>query len=274
VRHLAALLVGTELLVASTTAPADDAYDWGTVSGSVAALSDYVTRGGSLTRGQPAGQVSLEWTRPFIPELYLYAGGFVSNILIPDIDRSRDLRFRVELNLDAGIRYKPTDRLSLDIGFVRYLFPWSGSKLQPGSHPPDWNEAYLLADYDTGFARLYGQYYRSENFSFGSGRGTYLSAAVDVPLSWRNLVLTAHAGHQDVENHVPLGLPDYSDVSLGLSRDCPELGGINVALTVSATTVARNALLTDKRDAQQSRVDPRVYDTFRPRVGLVITKSF
>jgi len=35
----------------------------GSLSGTVAALTDYVARGGSQTRGRPAGQISLEWTR-------------------------------------------------------------------------------------------------------------------------------------------------------------------------------------------------------------------
>lgn|GEM_PF-3265884 len=273
-RHIASLAGGIGLIAASASALADDFGSWGTVSGSVAALTDYVARGGSLTRGRPAGQLSLEWARPLEPGWTIHAGTFASNVLIPDIDTSRDLPFRIEVNLDAGVRHKMTDRLSVDIGYIRYLFPWPGAKLQPGSRPPDWSEVYALVDYDAGVARLHGQFYHSENLSFGSGRGNYVGAAIDVPLPWHDLVLTAHFGHQDVEDHVPLGLPDYSDFSIGLSRDFPELWGINLALTASATTVARNAVLVDKRDAQRSRVDPRVYDTFKPRVVLVMIKQF
>ena len=227
-----------------------------------------------MTRGQPAGQISLEWARPLEPAFMIYVGTFVSNVLILDIDTNRDLPFRVEFNLDAGVRYKVTERLSFDIGYIRYVFPWSGAKLQPGSKPPDWREAYALVDYDAGVVRLHGQFYHSENFSFGSGSGNYVGAAIDVPLAWQNLVLTAHVGHQDVTDHVPLGLPNYSDFSIGLSRDFPEIYGINLALMVSATTVGRDAVLADKRDAQRTRVDPRVYDTFKPRVAFVITKQF
>ena len=273
-RHIGGLAVGIWLFAASTSTLADDLGSWGTVSGSVAVLTDYVARGGSLTRGQPAGQISLEWARLLEPALTIYAGTFMSNVLIPDIDTSRNLPFRVEFNLDAGVRYKMTDRLSLDIGYIRYLFPWPGAKIQPGSKPPDWSELYALVDYDAGVARLHGQLYHSENFSFGSGKGNYVSAAIDVPLPWHSLLLTAHVGHQDVEDHVPLGLPNYSEFSIGVSRDCPELQGINLALMAAATTVGRNALLTDKRDAQRTRVDPRVYDTFKPRVAFVITKQF
>ena len=273
-RHIGGLVAGIGLLAASTSALAEVLGSWGTVSGSVAALTDYIARGGSLTRGQPAGQISLEWARSLEPGLTIYAGTFVSNVLIPDIDTSRDLPFRVEFNLDAGARYKVTDRLSLDIGYIRYLFPWPGAKLQPDSKPPDWSEVYAFVDYDAGVARLHGQFYHSQNFSFGSGKGNYVSGAIDVPLPWHNLILTVHVGHQDVEDHAPLGLPNYSDFGIALSRNCPELWGINLALTASATTVGRNAVLTDKNNGLRTRVDPRVYDTFKPRVAFVVTKQF
>jgi len=79
------------------------------------------------------------------PALTIYAATFASNVLIPDIDTSRNLPFRIEFNLDAGVRYKMTDRLSLDAGYVRYCFR-VGTRLQPGSSPPDWSEAYILVD--------------------------------------------------------------------------------------------------------------------------------
>jgi uncharacterized protein (TIGR02001 family) len=264
------VLLGIVVFFGATAKGEEGGFAFGTISGSVAGLTDYVARGVSLTRGNPALQLSIEWSRPVIDDLSIYVGTFMSKFRIPDIDSKEDLPFHLEQDVEFGVRYKVSEPILVDVGYILYRYPLH--KRKPNLTVPDWNEIFVKLDYDFVVAKLHGQWYRSIDFSFHSGVSDYISLSADIPVGWQDLMLNAHAGYFRVENHVPLGLPDYADFSIGVSRDFPELGGINISLNGYITTIGRNSVLTGK--GGRTIVDDRVYRTTQPHIVLGITKSF
>jgi uncharacterized protein (TIGR02001 family) len=100
---LAALMVGA----------ACDAADsgWG---GSLVATSDYVFRGLSQTRGDPAAQVDLHYRGT----AGWFVGGWASNI-----DPQADYTGSIELNAYVGWAWAPAPDWSTRLTYVRYLYP-------------------------------------------------------------------------------------------------------------------------------------------------------
>jgi uncharacterized protein (TIGR02001 family) len=252
-------------------AQAAPAADWGALSGTVAVMSDYVFRGISQTQGGPALQAGLEYTKEF-GMFAPYAGTFLSNADFPDTTNNTDLKIDYELDLYAGLRVKPIDPLTLDVGYIRYYYPKEDAP-RNNSLGYDWSEVYLKGIYDAGFAKATLGWWHSQNYSSGAGKGNYYSANVDVPLPWE-LTATGHIGRLNIQNEVNLSLPDYTDWSLGVSRAFDLLWGSTVALTYSDTSVKRTSPLSNSSDRQVGTIDNRWYNQASPRVFLSVTKTF
>lgn len=267
------------LAAVATPARADDAAPeawWGGIAGSVAGMSDYVFRGLSQTRGQPAAQLALEYTHslPF-GGLTFYAGTFYSNTRFVDTSSNKNLPIRMEQDLDAGLRGDVpfVENLTWDIGYIRYRYPWANSMPLANNPSPDWTEGYLKLDYDAGFAKFHGQGYHSEKYNTEGGPANYLSFGTDVPLPILDLTASGHVGHLQLDNGANTGYHSYTDWSLGINRDMPELLGVNISLTYydtdlskSSTTAASLGLSTDAYD--------RIHETGDSRLVLAVTKTF
>lgn len=256
---------------ATQQAQAAPAADWGAIAGTVAFTTDYVYRGISQTQGKPALQAGLEYTKEF-GMFTPYAGLYASNADFPDTVNNTDLKIDYELDLYFGLRIAPTEPLLIDVGYLKYYYPWEDAPAN-NNLSFSWSEVYGKISYDFGFAKPTLGWWHSENFSAGGGDSDYFAANIDVPLPWE-LTFTGHIGRLNLDNEVNFGFPDYTDWSLGVSRSFDFLWGSTVALTYSDTDVSRTESLRNKSDGATGTIDNRFYNLASPRVFLSVTKSF
>jgi uncharacterized protein (TIGR02001 family) len=245
--------------------------DWGAISGSVAAMTDYVFRGVSQTTKGPAVQGALEYTKEVGP-VTPYAGIFASNVKFPDTTSRGNLDAKYEFDVMFGVRGDIAEKFKWDVGYIRYMYPQTHYPAG-NSMSLDWTEIGVKTTYDLGFATPVFNYFHSQNYSIGGGKGHYFQTGVDVPLPW-DVTFSGRIGRLLVENNANLGLPDYTDWSLGVGRDFPEIWGLNIALTYTDTSVKKNEHLSNQSDSTTGNVDERVYDTASPRIFLAVTKKF
>jgi uncharacterized protein (TIGR02001 family) len=276
---LSALTAGVFGLTAAVTpARADDAATtnteawWGALAGSGAIMSDYVFRGISQTQGHPALQGSLEYTHSLPMDLTVYGGTFISNISFPDTTNNTDLPIHYEVDLDAGLRGSVAD-FNWDVGYIRINYPWAKMP-RNNSLDYDWSEVYLKGNYDFGVLKAIGGWWHSWKYSSDGGKSNYLSGEVDVPTHLYDITAVGHVGHLWLQDEVNFGIPAYTDWSLGINRDCPELLGVNVSLTYYDTNVKKGQALTNSTDTQRGTIDKRFYDTTTGRIVLAVTKTF
>ncbi|MBL8644239.1 MAG: hypothetical protein JNK21_09920 [Rhodospirillaceae bacterium] len=174
----------------------------GTLSGTVAATSDYVFRGYSQTQNDPALQAGVTWSLPS----GIYAGVWGSNVEFTAGDKA-DL----EVDLTAGYAGK-ADALSYDLGVIYYAYPDARS----GSNYGYWEGALKLA-YDFGPAVWSGGfYYTPDNFG-GTKDGAYLTTGIRVPFA-EKWAVDANLGRAEVN---PAYGADYFDWNVGLSYAFP-----------------------------------------------------
>ncbi|MDP1898837.1 MAG: TorF family putative porin [Rubrivivax sp.] len=172
----------------------------------VGAVSDYRYRGISQTRGKPALQGGVDYSRGGF-----YAGAWASNVKwIKDFGGDAD----IEVDLYGGFKGELTPGVGFDVGVLTYVYP--GNKLKPiGGADADTTEIYGALSY--GPVTL--KYSHAVTDTFGnldSDGSSYLdlSATFDVG----GLSVVPHVGHQRISG--PLSGPgSYTDYSLTVSKD-------------------------------------------------------
>jgi uncharacterized protein (TIGR02001 family) len=182
----------------------------GAFSANFTVASDYSFAGVSQTKLGPAFQMGLDYrTAEVGAELpvWLYASGWGSNIDFPTTGPG------VEVDLAAGVKARAFNKkLSLDIGYIRYLF------LGP---PADLNYNYgdinLNVGYDFGVASLSARVRYSPNSFGASGASWNKRGLLSVPLPFlhinENISFKTYVslGNIWVERFVAYGIPsqDY-----------------------------------------------------------------
>ncbi len=244
----------------------------GTFSPTIAVTSNYLFRGISQTDRNPALQAGLEYgytVGMFTP----YLGTFISNVQFPN-GSFGSLRQRVELDLYGGVRFTPTDKLTLDGGMIRYMYPRNTVDSEPnpqGVGNPAWTEVYGKAAYDFGFAKAVASVYYTSAFSAASGTGWYYEGGADVPLPFFELTAIGRVGRQTIERNANFGFPDYTTWNLGLSRD---VLGFLVTGTYSDTNIKKGASLgRDINNANQTIVNDN-QKLAKGTFVLSVTKAF
>ena len=238
-------------------------------TGSVVVTSDYVFRGISQTRGNPAVQGALEWAPTFEQSfLQPYLGVFGSNVKFPNTaDNSNINDQNIEVDLYGGVRFE-LHGVKLDIGYVRYWYPgFEKGPTQPFS--PDWGEGYIKAGYDFGFAAASAAYFYSAEFQLDSGTAHYVNLGVDVPMPWAwDVVLGARLGRQWVAREVNFGFPDYFDWNVTLSK---ELWGFTFAVGYYDTDISEGDTLENPGTGAVNAIG---YKIVRPRFAGSATWKF
>lgn len=242
----------------------------GTISPTIAATTNYVFRGISQTRREPAIQGTIEYTNEIGP-ITPYAGMFLSNVKFPNTAARDNLDIKIEQDLYAGIRWELAD-VNWDVGYIRYRYPDTDLP-QDASFDPDWSEVYLKLNHDFGFAKLYGSWFHSWKYSTEGGAADYFNAGPDVPLPWYDITLGARVGHLSARQNTNLGYPDYWDWNIGVNRDFPEIFGVNIALNYYDTSIGRTDA-TNNSNGNAGTVDNRVYNTVSTQFALTVTKAF
>ena len=166
-------------------------------SGGLTATTDYVFRGISQTNEDPALQGEVR----FDHSTGLYAGLWASNV-----DFGSEIGSGIEYDTFIGYALPLTERVGLDLQFVRYNY--SGLD---GSSDFEYNEFIGNLTLDETWTATVG--YSTDVFASGDD-GTYLGLAGSWPIT-EKLSWGAGIGHYSL----PDVLADYMDWNVGLSWD-------------------------------------------------------
>jgi uncharacterized protein (TIGR02001 family) len=161
-----------------------------------------------------------------------YVGAWASNVYFPGTSTA------AEVDLIGGVRGKTLgDKLTFDIGYIRYNYPGSDPTLQYG-----FNEIGLVLAYDFGPVALSGAVRYSPNFFANSGNAWYKWAQVTVPLPFikinENVSFKVYGtlGNQSVERFANYGIPsdNYWDWQLGLTAT---VWGVDLTVAYTDTNI-------------------------------------
>jgi uncharacterized protein (TIGR02001 family) len=187
----------------------------GTFNANVTVTSDYSYAGISNNALQPAYQLGLDYRTPDLTSeqpLWLYLSGFGSNVTFSTGPG-------LEVDVAIGVKLKPTERLKIDLGYVRISFPGTAAALGY-----DYGDFGLNVDYDFGPATLSGRLRASPNSFANSGRSLNKRGLLSVPLSFApfgdqiSFKGYGSLGNLSVERYQAYGLPssDYWYWQFGL----------------------------------------------------------
>lgn len=215
--------------------PAAEPASHHTLTGNVAAVSDYRFRGVSQTYRHPAIQGGFDYTHAS----GFYLGNWNSSVSANSYNNGASL----EVDLYGGYRFPVTKDLSGDVGVIHYLYP--GAKLNSALATPTGNKydntevyfgltqgafnaklSYAVTDYFGLNSSTAGYAYFSALPDRGNSRGTtYLDLNYNVDLG-NQVTLGLHAGHTSVRRYSELSYTDYK-VSVG-----KEFSGLNLNLAL------------------------------------------
>jgi uncharacterized protein (TIGR02001 family) len=183
----------------------------GTLTGNIGVVSDYIFRGISQTRENPALQGGVDYTHP---------SGFYSGLWGSSIDFNDTDNTHVEIDGYIGYIYNH-EAWTLDSRITYYAYPEAKSSLNY-----DYYEIGINITHDFQVAKLTGSFnYTPENFG-ASGDATYYSLATTIPLP-HGFNANGKIGHQTIDNSVNFGYPSYTDWSAGITYELYD--GISLA---------------------------------------------
>jgi len=176
-----ALFTLATLVLAPLTTQALPLNDDFSLDMSLAAVSDYRTRGISQTLGDPAVQAGAT----LVHSSGVYIGAWTSNV-----DFGGEFKTRQELEYYAGYYWQATDAISLDLGYIKYSYPKESQF--------NLSEVYAILDV---YGVKLGAYYSNDTPNvFGEDQDTlytYLSYKIALPAE---LGLDLRVGRGDVKD--------------------------------------------------------------------------
>ncbi|MCZ8310639.1 MAG: TorF family putative porin [Rhodospirillales bacterium] len=268
--------------VASTPAQAQIETSFGNFAPSVIATSNYIFRGLSQSKREPALQANLEYTYP-IGDFTPYLGAFASTVRFPANNTpagSQTMRQHVELDLFGGVRYAtPLAGLTLDAGFISYTYPNNTADQNKSGGPntygnPQWNEVYGKFAYDFSLAVAVGSVFYAKDFSYAGGEAWYYEGGFDVPLPYAFL-LSGRVGRQTIQNNYSFGVPDYTTWNVGLARDFEVPFTFTLAAVYSDTNIKKGSSLgLDKVAGTPGVLLSDTYEQTKGQVALSFIKKF
>ncbi|HKI73868.1 MAG TPA: TorF family putative porin [Pseudomonadales bacterium] len=213
-KRLVTLLGSSVLTFAAATASAADS----PISGNVSLITDYKWRGISQTTNGPAVQGGLD----FADKSGLYAGIWGSNVT-----------FGGSLESDWYFGYNGTvnSDLGYSVGYIYYYYPKQASLDGPGG--PD--DSFQEINGSVTFKGLTAGVSYSNNFFGETGKATYFNLGYDFSLP-NDFGLSLHYGNQNFNDNASVGLPNYSDYSIGLTKS---YGGLDFGLTWVDTNLSK-----------------------------------
>ena len=191
-------------------------------SGNVGAYSDYRFRGISQTQEDPAIQADVT---------VKHDSGFKFNVWSSNVDFNTVKGGSQEVDLTAAYQHQLTKELSVETGFIYYLYPGSSQDLHY-----DYSEAYASLGYDFGKFSLTPSVNVSSDFFGASGTAWYPHIGLQVPLP-QQFTLDAGVGRQYVHDAAAYGVPDYTDWMLGGHYD---FSGNTVSLKYQDTSISND----------------------------------
>jgi len=203
----------------------------GTFNANVTVMSDYSQSGISNTALQPAFQLGLDYRTPNLTSalpLWLYLTGMGVNVALPT---GRSL----EVDVAAGVKFKPTEKWRIDLGYIRETYPGTPAELGY-----DHGDFHFAMDYDFGLANLNARLRYSPNAFANSGATINKRGMLTVPLPFMPFADTVSfsgygsLGNIWVDRYQAVGLPrnDYWYWQFGLVTSSAAYG---LDLTIAYT---------------------------------------
>ena len=194
-----------------------------TVSGSVAATTDYMFRGVSQTGSDPAIQGSLMASHTS----GLYAGVWASSVAGGVNKDGSEMDFSVGYTMPLALT--PSLSSTLDVGYTRYAYAGSGADV-------DFNELYaknsfansLMTDDSLTLGVAYSNDYFNESDQY-----FYVSGDYSAPITGTNFGMVAHVGYNKFDDNFamskalgtnPNAGDDYIDYKVGATFGVQGLG--------------------------------------------------
>ena len=176
-----------------------------TFSATVTGTNDYVFRGVTQTDEEFAIQGSMDYSH----SSGVYVGAWASNIDFGDGTGASS-----ELDIYGGFA-NSFSGIDYDVGFIYYNYPGVSD-----NRDFDYVEAAFSIGHDFGFAATtVGVNWSPDNFG-ESDDAVFVWGDVNVPFPGElplPLSLDLHIGHQDIEDNMTFGFPDYLEWIIGLS---------------------------------------------------------
>jgi len=201
------------------------------LSANVGFVSEYSFRGIAQSDENPALQGGFDLSHVN----GLYAGVWGSNVNFNDGDEAN-----LEVDVYGGYSGE-FNGITYDIGLVYYAYPGADDSLDY-----DFVEAAVTVGYDfDAFSTSVSINYSPEYFG-DSGDAIYYALGFDVPLP-SDLTLSAHVGHQVIDDNAAFGVPDYTDWSVGLGYN---LAGFDLSLQYVDTDLEEPSECADGCDSR------------------------
>lgn len=218
-------IVAYALLLSLAAAPAALAADLagGTLTGSVAATSDYVFRGVTQTDGDAAVQAGLTWSY----ESGVYVSAWGSNVDFNDDESNLEADFTLGWSGSA-------DNISYGASVIYYAYPGV-----PGRFDYNYVEASANIAIDLGVVKPVAAIYYSPDFFGTEDDALYLTAGFTAPVT-DSLRLFANLGYQDYSS----ATKDVTDWNAGFVWS---LGGFDLDLRYVDTNAGYLGRLADER---------------------------
>ncbi len=211
---LGCLILSAMSLASSVAVAEDSPHEF---SANVAMSTDYRFRGISQTREGPALSGGFDYT--YAP-YGMYAGVWASNLDFaesagPVLDNAT-----LEIDYYGGFSGEWSGYgIGWDIGGLYYSYPTSDTGAGVADY--DYFEVYGSLSHDFGVASADVGVNYSPDYFFESGDGLYVYGDVSIPIATvlEGFSLNGHVGHQSIDDNAQFGTPDYTDWSIGVSKD-------------------------------------------------------
>jgi uncharacterized protein (TIGR02001 family) len=219
---LCALLISLSGAAQAGEEKPGEANPYGSFSATITAFSDYVDRGISQNNDRPGLQGSIDWK---------HDSGFYLGLWGSQVDFNDSHEAKAEIAPYAGYATDIGD-FSIDAWVTQYFYPGAASSLDY-----DYWEASFALERDFEFVDLTGTFnYTPQNFG-DSGDGTYVVLDASAPVLDTGLSLTGSIGHQQIDDELAYGTPDYNDWSLGAEYSWQ---GFDFALKYTDTDIKKS----------------------------------
>ncbi len=192
-----AMLASLLAAVLALPAQAEEDEGWW-FGGGLAATSDYVFRGVSQTDEDPAIQGNLDFG---------HSSGFYAGVWASNVDFAAPDGIDVEVNLYAGWVFGLVDEASLDLYWIRYIYP--GANAGFGINYDEYVAALSLLDYYTATVAWANDYLRTDEGAL------YYHLGAEFPLPVAELNLKLGFGYNDISKAAG---SDYRDFQVGINR--------------------------------------------------------
>jgi len=207
----------------------------GELSANVSLASDYVFRGITQSDENPAIQGGLDWNYNIDKAWSANIGTWASNVDFNDGSEAS-----TEIDLYGGFGFS-ANNWSFDVAATYYFYPGASDSLNY-----DYFEASASVGYDFEVASLTAKaVYSPDNFG-ETGDASYYEIAAEVPLPY-DFTLNAHYGHQEINDEVGFGVPDYNTWGVGIAYN---IEGVDVGVNYIDTDINK----TDCADGCDARV--------------------